>query len=154
MEYNIYTDKPLYTQIDMDELARTFGTVGNQSRVIAYITHKYEQATNRGKAYITVKYTHVQFKDTRRMKAVVQISDTDAQVKPPRIHQTHVCHTRNRINTRTLEDAIHTNTKDKRELMLSVRLTHEEHEYIKQIASNTHSTMSKVIHTLIQECMK
>lgn len=58
------------------------------------------------------------------------------------------------LNKREIEQALRTRVKNKRDTAISVRLTHDEYAFIKDIADNTHSNVSKVIHTLIQECMK
>ena len=83
----IYTDKPLDAQIDMDKLQRIFKSMGYTARYMARITHEYERAINKGKAYITITYEYV--KNTRKVKPVIQISDTDAQVELTRIVKTH-----------------------------------------------------------------
>ena len=83
----IYTDRPLDAQIDMNKLQRIFKTEGYAYRYMAYITYKYEKAINKGKAYITITYEYV--KHTRKVKPVIQISDTDSQVELTRIVNTH-----------------------------------------------------------------
>lgn len=90
----IYTNEPLYKQIDADKLLRIFKTTGTATRWMAYITSEYERAINKGKAYITITYEYIQFK--HKYKPVIQISDTNSQTKLERIIKRRVCTTRRR----------------------------------------------------------
>ena len=93
----IYTDRPLDAQIDVDKLQRIFKSTGYTARWIAYITNEYERAINKGKAYITITYEYVNH--TRKVKPVIQISDTNASIKLERIIKTRAFTHRRRRKT-------------------------------------------------------
>lgn len=90
----IYTDKPLEEQINEDKMQRIFKTTGKIMRWTAYIISEYERAINKGKSHITITYEYVKLK--HEFKPVIQISDTDSQIKLERIIKKRVCTTRRR----------------------------------------------------------
>lgn len=93
----IYTDKSLEEQINEDKMLRIFKTTGETMRWIAYIISEYERAINKGKAYITITYEYVELK--RKFKPVIQISDTNSQIKLERIIKTRAFTHRRRRKT-------------------------------------------------------
>lgn len=90
----IYTDKPLEEQINEEKMLHIFKTTSTTMRWMALIMHKYEQAINKGKACITITYEYVEYK--RNFRPVIQISDTNSQIKLERIIKRRVCTTRRR----------------------------------------------------------
>lgn len=90
----IYTDRPLEEQINEDKMLRIFKTTGKTMRWTAYIISEYERAINKGKSHITITYEYVKLK--RKFKPVIQISDTNSQIKLERIIKRRVCTTRRR----------------------------------------------------------
>ena len=90
----IYTDKPLEEQINEEKMLHIFKTTGTTTRWIAYIISEYERAINKGKSHITITYEYVKLTD--KFKPVIQISDTNSQIKLERIIKRRVCTTRRR----------------------------------------------------------
>lgn len=90
----IYTDKPLEEQINEDKILHIFKMTGTTMRWMARIINEYEQAINKGKAYITITYEYIEYK--RKFRPVIQISDENSQIKLERIIKRRVCTTRRR----------------------------------------------------------